>query len=369
MNTTDHPKRSLASRIGEFIQTIFSSEFWKGLKRDLRDIYIFYIDEETRRQFKKMGLVRRTFRITIRLLGALYSKLTPVRQALLILSFVLFFFPRTAWEENGSTLVVTWAPIGFFLLLFILLLELKDKLLAKDELRAGHSVQEALMPRDTPVLEGWEFWLYTTPANDVGGDLVDYLTLNPTELDLTLADVAGKGLGAALMAAKIQATLRAIAPESTTLTEMADKVNTILCRDGVSSRFVTLAYARLKSGSAVVRILNAGHLPPLILRSTSIERLPSVAPAIGLTDQARFIEQEVTLSAGEYLVFVSDGVLEARSDQDAFFGEDRFQQLLERFRGVSPESMGKEILRNVLEFTGHASRSDDISLVIARKIQ
>jgi hypothetical protein len=174
MNTTDHPKRSLTSRISEFIRTIFSSEFWRGVKRDLRDIYFFYIDDETRQQFKKMGFIRRSFKITTRMLGALYSKLTPIRQALLILSFVLFFFPLTQWEENGSTLVVTWAPIGFILLLFILLLELKDKLLAKDELRAGHSVQEALMPRDTPVLEGWDFWLYTTPANDVGGDLVDY---------------------------------------------------------------------------------------------------------------------------------------------------------------------------------------------------
>ena len=369
MNTTDHKKQSLGERVRDFVQTIISPEFWRDIRRDFKDIYTFYIDEETRQQLAKLGFIRRSFKIAFRILAALYSKLTPARKALLVLSIILFLFPRTGWDENGTSLVVTWAPLGFTILLFILLLELKDKLLAKDELRAGHSVQEALMPRDTPTLEGWDFWLSTVPANDVGGDLVDYLKTGSTELDLTLADVAGKGLGAALMAAKIQAILRAIAPECPTLTEMAGKVNAILCRDGVPSRFVTLAYARLKSGSATARILNAGHLPPLILRSTTIEHLPRVAPAIGLTDQAQFIEQEITLSSGDYLIFVSDGVLEARSEQDAFFGEDRFHRLLERSRGLSAESLGNDILRNVSEFTGHASRSDDISLVIARKIQ
>jgi len=369
MNTTGHKNQSFGERAREFLQTFFSSEFWSGLGRDLKEIYFFYLDDETRQQLSKMGVVRRSFKIAIRILGALYSKLTPVRKVLLVISIILFIIPRTSWENNGGSVNVAWAPVGFIILLFILLLELKDKLLAKDELRAGHSVQEALMPRDTPVLEGWEFWMSTTPANDVGGDLVDYLKIGSSVLDLTLADVAGKGLGAALMAAKIQATLRAIAPECTTLTEMAGKVNTILCRDGVPSRFVTLAYARLKSGSADARILNAGHVPPLILRSSTIEHLPRVAPAIGLTEQAQFIEQEVTLSSGEYLVFVSDGVLEARNEKDAFYGEERLHQLLEHLHGLGAESLGKEILRDVRDFCGSASRSDDISLVIARKIQ
>lgn len=368
MNTTPHKDPPFRQRSGEFLRTIFSYQFWKGVRRDFQEIYEFYIDEETRQRLRKLGIIRRSFKITLRMLSALYSRLTPIRQALLVLGIILFVIPRTGWSGDGGSVEFTWAPLGFILLLFILLLELKDKLLAKDELRAGHSVQEALMPSEMPMLDGWEIWMSTTPANDVGGDLVDYLKIDSSELDLTLADVAGKGLGAALMAAKIQATLRAIAPDCSTLTELARKVNAILCRDGVPSRFVTLAYARLTNSSPTARILNAGHLPPLILRAHSIEHLPRVAPAIGLTDQALFAEQEVTLSANEYLIFVSDGVLEARSGEDEFFGEDRFHRLLERFRGVSARSLGREILQNVSDFTGNASRSDDISLVIARKI-
>ena len=224
------------------------------------------------------------------------------------------------------------------------------------------------MPTTMPVFPGWDIWLMTTPANDVGGDLVDYLQKDEQVLDLALADIAGKGLGAALMAAKLQATMRAIAPESASLVDLADKVNAIICRDGLPNRFATLAYVRLLKDSSTVRLLNAGHLPPMILRSSELEQLAKKAPAIGLTPQATYGEQEFQIASGEYLIMVSDGVLEARNEQEGFFGEERFRQLLQRLRGLSAESAGKRILQEVEIFVGDAPRSDDISLVIVRKL-
>src|SRR5512138_3275825 len=92
----------------------------------------------------------------------------------------------------------------------VLMLELKDKLLARSELEAGRTVQLALMPDRPPVVPGWDIWLYSRSANDVGGDLVDYLQIDPQRLGVMLGDVAGKGLPAALLMAKLQATLRAL---------------------------------------------------------------------------------------------------------------------------------------------------------------
>jgi phosphoserine phosphatase RsbU/P len=368
MESSQPRHRSFLEAIGDFMRTIFSGEFWTSLRHDLRDVYQFYVDDDTRQRLGKMRPIRRFIRASWIVLKALYAKLTPVRQVLLIIAIALFFFPQSRWEDHGSSLNITWSPFGFLMLLFILILELKDKLLAKDELRAGHSVQEALMPRDMPVFPGWDIWLFTTPANDVGGDLVDYLRTEETALDLTLADIAGKGLGAALMAAKLQATLRAIAPESDSLVQIADRVNAIICRDGLPNRFATLAYVRLRGASSNVKILNAGHLPPIILRSSGIEQLNQKAPAIGLTPQAVFGEQEVQIGSSEYLVMVSDGVLEARNDREGFFGEERFQKLLLEARGGSAESIGRRILKEVELFVGDAPRSDDISLVILRKL-
>lgn len=359
---------SFFENIGEFIRTVLSGEFWTSLRKDLRDVYRFYVDDETRQKLGTMRPPRRFIRATWIILKALYAKLTPVRQVLLIISVVLFFFPQTQWDGNRESLTLTWSPFGFVILLFILILELKDKLLAKDELRAGHSVQEALMPREMPAFAGWDIWLSTTPANDVGGDLVDYLKTRDNMLDLTLADIAGKGLGAALMAAKLQATLRAIAPEADSLEPIADTVNAIICRDGLPNRFATLAYVRLTAESPRVRILNAGHLPPSILRASGIEQLTKKAPAIGLTPQAQFTEEEFSVAAGEYVVMVSDGVLEAQNDREGFFGEERFQQLLRGLRGLSAREVGQHIMRDVEDFVGDAPRSDDISLVILKKL-
>ena len=367
-SSTDTPQHTFGQVIRDFIQTVFSTQFWNSVKGDVRDIYTFYLDEQSRKELGQMKPIRRSFRTAFLILRALYSKLTPLRQALFILSLVLFLLPQTQWSSDHQTFNMHWAPFGFLVLLFILLLELKDKLLAKDELRIGHKVQEALMPRETPKLSGWDLWLFTKPANDVSGDLVDYLSLTNRSLDVTLADVAGKGLGAALLASKLQATLRALAPEFTSLKELTERVNAIFCRDGLPSRFATLVYARLETDSGAIRLMNAGHLSPLILRPQSIEQLPHIAPAIGLTSEAKFVEQEIILAQGEYSILFSDGVSEARNETGDFFGEERFRALVSSLRGLPAETMGRRIIEEVDRFVGSSPRSDDISLVIVKKL-
>ena len=112
----------------------------------------------------------------------------------------------------GSTQISIHFPtLGIAILLFILMLELKDKLLAREELEAGRAVQRALMPDSGPTIPGWDVSLFTRSANDVGGDLVDYVPLDDQRNGLVLGDVAGKGLPAALLMAKLQSTLRALA--------------------------------------------------------------------------------------------------------------------------------------------------------------
>ena len=92
----------------------------------------------------------------------------------------------------------------------MLILELKDKLIARSELEEGQKVQRALMPIENPIVDGWDLMLFTRSANDVSGDLVDFLKINDERIAITIADVAGKGLSAALLTAKLQATVRAI---------------------------------------------------------------------------------------------------------------------------------------------------------------
>ena len=99
------------------------------------------------------------------------------------------------------------------LLLLLLMLELKDKLVARSELQAGRIMQQALLPKEAPRVAGWDVWISTQPANEVGGDLIDFVTHEDGRVGLVLADVCGKGLPAALLMARLQATLLAFVPE------------------------------------------------------------------------------------------------------------------------------------------------------------
>ncbi|HEX9971466.1 MAG TPA: PP2C family protein-serine/threonine phosphatase, partial [bacterium] len=217
-------------------------------------------------------------------------------------------------------------------------------------------------------LEGWDIWLYTQPANDVGGDLVDYLYLDQSRLQIALADVAGKGLGAALLMAKLQATLRALAPNFKSLGELGAQVNEILCRDGLPNRFASLVYLEIMADSNKVRLLNAGHMPPILIRDRKIVELPKGKSALGLHKKSKYNEQKIILKPNDVLVIYSDGITEARNEQGAFFNEQRLLNLLVKLSSLTVAELGKRIIAEVERFIGEARRHDDVSLVILRKI-
>ncbi len=315
-----------------------------------------------------MGRARRAIYFTWWLLKSLFLKLTPARRILLLLAFVALAQGSGVIASSDRFRVsvdVGW--MGVVLILLVLALELKDKLLAREELEAGRAVQMALMPPPAPVLPGWQIWLFTRPANDVGGDLVDYLRIGEHRASIVLGDVAGKGLPAALLMAKLQATLRALAPEFTSLAEIGSRVNTILHRDGLPNRFATLVYLEVAPTAGRVRILNAGHMPPLVVRASAATELPRGSFALGLLAHANFEEQCVDLLDGDTLVVYSDGVTEAMNAAGEFFGDDRLLALLPSVAAVSVAIAGATIVAAVDAFVGAARPHDDLSIVVLRR--
>jgi len=220
----------------------------------------------------------------------------------------------------------------------------------------------------SPAVSGWQTWLYTRPANDVGGDLVDYLERPDGRLGLALGDIAGKGLPAALLMARLQATLRALAPDAPSLADLGTTLNDIFYRDGLRSRFASLVYLEVTPGTSTVRLLNAGHPPPLIVRADgTVEEAPRGGPALGLMPGVGYTEQRLDLAPGNLLVVYSDGVTEARNAYGWFFEEDRLRALLPEVAGRSAERAGRRVLSAVEAFTGDARPHDDLSLVVLKR--
>jgi hypothetical protein len=331
--------------------------------RTLTDLEAFYLDQPQRARLARMNRARHAVWSAAWLLRALFLRLATARRVLLVLSaLMLAAASQVPPPDSAPPALVAALP-----LVVVLLLELKDKLVARHELEDGRAVQRALMPAPTPEVPGWDVWLSTNPANDVGGDLVDCVPVNGTRFGLVLGDVAGKGLGAALLMAKLQSTIRAWADTAPSPADLGRRVNRILCRDGLPSSFATLVYAEVSPGSGHVRVLNAGHMPPLRVTASGVAALPRGGIALGVTPAADYEAQAVDLESGDLLVVYSDGVTEAMNLEGEFFDEVRLLEVVSQAAGRSARETARAILDAVVSFVGVAPAHDDVSLVILKR--
>ena len=350
------------------VHTSLKTHGFRSLGRSFSELEEFYLSSTRKQQLAAMNPVKRWLVLAWWLLKSLFFKLTPARRVMLVTGLVLVMTSGRATFGSSNVQVGFNMPlVGVTLVLLVLMLELKDKLLARDELEAGRAVQRALMPDRSPSIPGWDVSLYTRSANDVGGDLVDFLRLDGTRHAITVADLAGKGLPAALLMAKLQAIIRALAPDAASLPDLARRVNRTLHRDGIPGSFATMIYLELAADSPRVRLVNAGHMPPIVVRGRTFEELSRGALALGVMGDVNYFQQDVDVARDEVLVVYTDGVTEAMDRAGDFFGDDRLRALLPSFEGLSAADVVARILAAVDTFVGDAPPHDDVSLAILRR--
>ncbi|HEX4825276.1 MAG TPA: PP2C family protein-serine/threonine phosphatase [Candidatus Polarisedimenticolaceae bacterium] len=338
----------------------------QAYKRDLADIYRFYLTEEQREQLVGMGSLKRFFWVVRWLIRNLLFRLSPSRRLLLLLvPFLLILDNEFQWGKvHVSVRLAAWS---FLPVLIVLMLELKDKLLARDEIEVARQVQISLLPKTHPTLAGWEVWSATTPANDVGGDLIDYLEAGGGRTGLALGDVAGKGMGAALLCAKLQATLRALAPEAPELAALGDRLNGVLERSGLDNRYATLFYCEIAPGDPEIRYLNAGHNPAFVLRNGGIETLAASSLPLGMLPGVTYAQGREALAPGEAIVLYSDGITEATNVAGEEYGPERLRRVLLSSGAGSAEAMARRVLDDVGAFLHGEKPHDDQSLMVLRR--
>lgn len=364
MNTKSNKKEP---RIFDTLRRdIQHGDFLDHFRRELRELQAFYITDEQRDRVKRRMWLFRSFYYALWILKSMFFHLTPTRRILLVAGIIM------VWSE--SRLVIeevsfrfNFGALGGLAVFLVLLLELKDKLLAHDELAAGRTIQSALMPPRSPEFGGWSLWLYTMSANDVGGDLVDFLRIDDRRGCVVMADMAGKGLRAALLTAKLQATIRALAADHSDPAALCGKVNAIFHRDGLPNMFASLLYSELSNHTGDIRFVNAGHLPPLLLSADGVHELPKGELALGLSRNAVYHSRHHTLKAGEVFFAFSDGLTEARNEAGEFFGAERLLALLTEIRANPASTIGEITVSQVRRFTGEARANDDLSILVVKK--
>ncbi len=351
------------------LEDLRRGDFRNTLQNDFADLKEFYIDEKRKRRLDEMGNIRGAAYMFLWLIKSLVFKLNPSRRIILILSVILLVLSfQINGHGNHTATTVSFDVLAYFVVLFLLMLELKDKLLAKDELEVGRSVQSALMPDRMPSIPGWRVWLYTTPAKEVGGDMVDFMEISDEKFSVTIGDVSGKGLGAALLMAKLQATIRAYAPETENLSLFGEKVNKIFYRDTVAKCFASLVHIELTANSSDIKLLNAGHLPPILISQERIVQLRKTSPALGLMKNAVFAEQAMEMQMGEKLFVFSDGLTEAMNAYGEFFGDERLAKVAEKYKSFKCREFGESVLNIVTQFVGSAGAHDDLSIIVIERV-
>lgn len=237
-----------------------------------------------------------------------------------------------------------------------------------EELREAARIQTHLLPASTPQIPGYSLDGSTFPCHEVGGDYYDYAELPDGRFGIALADVAGKGLPAALLMCGFQAGLRALCDLQLPLEETMDRLNRLLCRYVPENRYITFFYGILDVASHSLTYVNAGQTPPLVVRDgTAIERLELSGLPLGSFCDLRFRADRIVLEPGDLLVCYSDGVTEALDPSGQMFGEERLVAGLREGRDGKPSDILARVLAAVDRHGEGAPHQDDITLVILKR--
>lgn len=251
--------------------------------------------------------------------------------------------------------------------------EERDELL-RSKTEIARVLQRALLPPSLPTIPGAEVEAKYVAAGEgveVGGDFYDVFALEDDGWALVMGDVAGKGPEAASLTSLARYTIRAAAMRVKRPKQILSLLNEEILRQTGGERLFTAVYGELEperggSGAMVLRVACAGHPSPLILRNSGeIERLPETGTTLGVFDSPEFSYCEITLERGEFAVFYTDGVIEARSDDGGFFGEERLSEVVAGCAGASAKEVAARIEEAALRFQNGVAR-DDMAVLVLR---
>jgi serine phosphatase RsbU (regulator of sigma subunit)/predicted enzyme related to lactoylglutathione lyase len=235
------------------------------------------------------------------------------------------------------------------------------------ELEIAKRVQARLFPQTLPPLKTLEYSGLCIQAREVGGDYYDFLDLGCERLGIIIGDTSGKGIGAALLMANLQANLRSqSAIASNEPRRFLRSVNQLFYQNTTDSAYATLFFGQYDDQTRTLRYANCGHYAPLLLRrDNSLERLPSSGTVLGLFREWDCSMEEQQLLPGDVLALYSDGITESFNEAGDEFAEERLVEALRRNRDKSSEGFLRAIVEEVRQFS-RGEQHDDITLIVAK---
>ena len=297
------------------------------------------------------------------------------------LSGVLVLGPRRGAHQYTNADKEVLMTVAAQLALVIENSRLLERIVAEEKLRRelalAAQVQQRLLPTEPPISGTLELAGICHPARGVGGDYYDFLPFDNQQIGIAIADVAGKGMAAALLMSTVQASLRSQAlvhndatPPSHALTRLVASMNLLLCRSTQGSNYVTFFYAQFDERTRRLTYVNAGHNPPFLLRhDPTAERWVSLSTGglfIGAFDHLQYEEETLDLRSGDVLVAYTDGVTEALDVAGEEFGEERLQAALTEAAHLNAQQIRESVSQQVREWCAGAPQYDDLTFLVMK---
>ncbi|MEW5875523.1 MAG: SpoIIE family protein phosphatase [Candidatus Zixiibacteriota bacterium] len=249
----------------------------------------------------------------------------------------------------------------------VLYQEALEKQKLEEELNVARQIQMQLLPRRLPSGTNFEVAAFTHPSQQVGGDYYDFLSLPNGNLGMVIADISGKGVGAAILASQLQATLRAEARSHHTLDRVIANTNVLIADSTGSERFATLVYAEFDPATCHLWYCNAGHNYPIILRQDgSHELLSTGGLLLGVSRTATYEVGKIELCRDDLVLFYTDGLSEIQSPDGEEFGENRLLEFLAGHRHLAPDDIKNRLVREATQFSLGAIGFDDMTMIVMK---
>jgi len=357
-----------------FTRDVTSQGLRELVEHESRETYRFFTREVDTSDLERRPWYERTAVAGWRVFEAMAYRLHPARRILFAVAVPLLFVGwgvyllQVAARGGFPGGVIRWDGLliaSATVLLFLLLMELRDKLGLKSDLEVARQIQFGLLPFEPWQREGFTVVSAMRPANTVGGDYFDIVELGEGRVAILMGDVAGKGMPAALLMALLQGSLRTLLTAGLRGCELMAKLNAHLFANIPSNRLVTLFYGELDPATGRLDYVNAGHNPPLLVRGKgSIDRLSATAVALGVVDETTFEAGRVDIAPEDRLLLYTDGVTEAENALEEEYGENRLLAFLEGHRADSDRGLLDGLLASVLLYGGGVKPRDDMTLMV-----
>ncbi len=252
-----------------------------------------------------------------------------------------------------------------------LLADLAMRQVLEHELDLAREIQKSFLPNSCPTVPGYQIAAAWRSARRVGGDFYDFMLLANGNVGIAIADVADKGVPAALFMALSRTLMRATSMSGRTPSDALRRTNTLIISDARSDLFVTMFYGLLHPRSGNFTYANAGHNPPLWLnaRAGSVQRLLEHGMAVGVVQDLPLSEYTIQLEPGDVLVLYTDGVTEALNVEGEEYGVERLEQVMQAYADRTSEEIVAMIEAAVDEFVGNEPPFDDFTLVVLKRVK